>query len=704
MTTKSQKTRSNAATSLLPLFLGILAFFIVVGPRALNPLNIAWLAQGDPATHYLGWVFFRETPWAFPIGLNPNYGIELGSAIIFSDSNPLLAVVSKIFNPYLPETFQYFGFWLLACFCLQSWFGWKLIGLISHDIVIRAIGAGFFTFAPPMLFRLNGHLSLVGHFLITAALYLALTSEPRMRRVAWGTLLVAAAMIHAYMLAMITPIWMADLIARTIRKEIPIRKFALEFGLLSLFVGFSCWQAGYFSIAAGAPAEGFGIYRMNLLSMFDSSGWSHTLNDIPEGEGDYEGFNYLGLGVILLIIFSAPLLVAGRTSFIDAAKTRIHLLLVFSALSIFALSNNIGIGPFNVKNHLPDAAMQAANIFRASGRMFWPVFYSIVFSVIFIVARGYEKRIVKILMGAALIIQILDTHAGWSGIHKKLMQPAAQKWETPLKDPFWKEAAIKYKNVRHIPISAHSANWQTLAAYAGTNRMSTDAVYLARISPAALDESQVKSIKALQQGKFESDSLYILDDISFLTAAINSDEKVDLLARIDGLNVIAPGWRHCNDCRQSLSRDKILDRLPKVHLLDEIPFYRTSTGTYLLGPGWSSPEAWGTWSEGSSSILLIPIPPRDASVITIEAKALVSSLHKSQRLRMKINGASVEDIYITKPSGLYKIKIPDYVRHASHEEYLLLELEFPDAVRPSDIGLGRDSRKLAIGLTGITVH
>jgi hypothetical protein len=64
--------------NLLPLLIGVVAFFLVVGPRALNPLNIAWLGNGDPATHYLGWVFFRQSPWSFPIGLNPSYGLELG--------------------------------------------------------------------------------------------------------------------------------------------------------------------------------------------------------------------------------------------------------------------------------------------------------------------------------------------------------------------------------------------------------------------------------------------------------------------------------------------------------------------------------------------------------------------------------------------------------------------------------------------------
>lgn len=44
--------------NLSPLLLGMLAFYIIIGLRVLDPTNLAWLGEGDPATHYLGWLFF----------------------------------------------------------------------------------------------------------------------------------------------------------------------------------------------------------------------------------------------------------------------------------------------------------------------------------------------------------------------------------------------------------------------------------------------------------------------------------------------------------------------------------------------------------------------------------------------------------------------------------------------------------------------
>ena len=45
------------------------------------------------------------------------------------------------------------------------------------------------------------------------------------------------------------------------------------------------------------------------------------------------------------------------------------------ALTLFAVSNRIAVGPHEFGYALPELALKAANAFRASGRMFWPVFY-----------------------------------------------------------------------------------------------------------------------------------------------------------------------------------------------------------------------------------------------------------------------------------------------------------------------------------------
>src|SRR6185312_11219417 len=72
---------------LVAVVVGGVAFFAIVGPQVLDVTNMLWLAQGqDGYTHYLGWEFFRRSPWTWPLGLNPDYGMQFSSSILFSDS------------------------------------------------------------------------------------------------------------------------------------------------------------------------------------------------------------------------------------------------------------------------------------------------------------------------------------------------------------------------------------------------------------------------------------------------------------------------------------------------------------------------------------------------------------------------------------------------------------------------------------------
>jgi len=155
--------------------------------------------------------------------------------------------------------------------------------------------------------------------------------------------------------------------------------------------------------------------------------------------------------------------------------------------------------------------------------MFWPVFYVTIFAVIYVVVRGHSPRTTLCLLAVALVIQVTDTRAGWAGTGNFLMVPPASA-KTALVDPFWQSAASHYQKVRWVRPQNYSPNWLALADYASSHRLAT--------------------------GKYDVDSLYILDERALLQAAISIDANTDLLAQIDGLNILAPGWKQCADCLQ----------------------------------------------------------------------------------------------------------------------------------------------------------
>ena len=499
----------------IPASLGFVSFLIVMGYKILEPTNIGWLYEGDPAIHYLGWKFFSQSHWQFPIGLNPSFGLGLSNSIVFSDSNPLFAIIFKNFNAYLSNPFQYFGIWILFCLLLQAWFGWKLAFLISNNNYIKIATATLLIFSPPMLARMDGHLSLVAHFLILAAIYLRLTPKSKHRDLHWGILLIMAALIHAYLLAMIAYLWVNDLIAKLLLHYSSIKKLFISAAVTITAVSLTTWQAGYFTIHDGIIAAGYGENRLNLLSPFISNHWSYFFPSISSNIGDGEGFNFLGTGIILLIILLLPyflkckLLLVQYANNINVLTLGVGLFFLF----LFSLSNHIGISTFNFSYPIPHLFEKLANTFRSSGRMFWPVFYCIDLLIIYLISKCYKKNIAIALLIFAALLQVIDTKSGWASTRAKYMAEPISQWNTSLDNPNWDCIAKNSQKILYIPPANNKAYWKEIAYLASNNKIPTDAVFLARIDNKKLIEYQKKSSAALAEGSLDVNTIYLADNI-----------------------------------------------------------------------------------------------------------------------------------------------------------------------------------------------
>jgi len=154
-------------------------------------------------------------------------------------------------------------------------------------------------------------------------------------------------------------------------------------------------------------------------------------------------------------------------------------------------------------------------------------------------------------------------------------------------------------------------------------------------------------------------------------------------------------------CEEQLYR--IADLYPRLSLGERMLANSSGAALVYMGRGWSSSEGWGTWSEGRSAEIVLPIYDIP-KLILFEANTLINSSHTEQRLKISINGIPAASIAFTEPSVVFEVKIPESVKQKSESEFLKIGFEFPDAARPKDIGLGNDSRELALGLVAITVR
>jgi len=116
----------------------------------------------------------------------------------------------------------------------------------------------------------------------------------------------------------------------------------------------------------------------------------------------------------------------------------------------------------------------------------------------------------------------------------------------------------------------------------------------------------------------------------------------------------------------------------------------------FTGFGWSNPESWGVWSDGTKASLILPVPESKVGELVIRGRAYVGNSHPEQRLRMRINGIGAEPITLSSPSS-NAINI-QLTPRMLQRNYLVVEFIFTNPIEPFVLDGSSDRRKLAFGL------
>lgn len=701
---------------LIPICLGILACLMVVGPNTLNP-TVLDLAQGvDPFKDYVGWMFFRNSPWTFPIGLNPTYGLDFSSSIVFSDSIPLMAFVFKAIRFALPETFQYLGIWTLICFVLQAYFAWLLIGLMTQNNWLKFFACAILVFVPPMLWRVNQHTALVAHFMILAAFYLVFLPERTAKQwskgVLWALLLSAAVLTHFSLFVMVAALWGANLVDQIVFSKADrlnqVRNGFLQVICIGPLIAFLMWQAGYFAVSSSSGSlGGYGFFRMNLLSPFDPKGWSYLLRTLPLPSDYGEGYMYFGLGLLLLWPFAIYQFIRNRDIRKIFQKTIFQhgfLIIALVFLALFAISNHIAIGRKEFGFGISDSVYAIASIFRASGRFFWPMFYALNLACIFIILKAYSKRTAIVLLGMGCFLQVVDTSAGWRIMYQQISDPTKNiPHELNLKNAFWDQAAKQYEQVQLVSPQDKAAGWDQIALYAAKHHLSTNAVFFARADIGKLSKAQETFMNSLYGSNWNPKSLYVLQPDVVLPAYFHSNPEADLLVDFDGFAILAPNWKNCKDCPviQENLRDELNQLTKQIVLNKPFGFGKGQLGNrFLIGVGgsWAWPEEWGVWSNGDQAKMILPLPQGSLpKQLKLTVRAFVSPLHPKQEFEVFVDQMPPQVASLSNPeSNTWVINLPPDV---DKKKYLELQFLFKNPASPKDVGgVPGDDRKLGIGL------
>ena len=525
----------------------LIIFHLSYGLQILVPTNISWMmtAMHDWGTHYLGWLYYKNEPWQFPIGGITNYFYPIGTNVGLTDSIPLFAIFFKIFAGILPDNFQYFGIWLFSCHLLAAYFSVRLFLLLKVNHIITFL-AVIFIVANPVLIHRGMHPALCAHWLVLASIYLYCL-DPRIVTAKKNlnyqlVLLFLSALINPYMCLMVFGFTVTLSARLGFFDKILSKKYFFAYNATSIIILLLTWYfVGIVSFNSGEvlSVEGsYGLYSLNLNSLYNSSGWSTYLQGLKQVSWhQYEGFMYLGLGILLLLVllllyFSYSFL-ANRIwktpqefPFQLNKKWLIPLVTMVAVFTLFAITHIVSFNDKVLfKVPLPHIFIKLGETFRASGRFFWIPYYLIIFFAIIAIARIRIHTTAKIsILGIILFIQLKDT---WRLINMYTLSYGA--YHTPLNDNSWQNLMKEYKEIAIYPpfegTYLTKLDYQYFCFLAAKDTKPINTGYVARADYRSMDKYRDSLESSIQNGNLSSTTLYITTaaNLNYFSTSLQSN-------------------------------------------------------------------------------------------------------------------------------------------------------------------------------------
>lgn len=459
-----------------------ICFFFLTYPHPLGFLagNGGYFEVGDQPQHITGWLLFAKDAWRWPLLKTQLIDPPNGAHIALMDSIPLAALFFKPFQALLPENFHYLGLWhllnkvLMACgavFLLRS--------LRQTNILVALAGACLALLMPAAMTRImHTALGTQGLLLVALGLYFRLVeARPFQRRnsIAFMLLNGALLLIHPYLLAMSLTVMLAAAADRTMRYL--DWRGAAEVAFSSLFfVALLAIVLGY----GGNPSDAkdtFRIFSMNMISPFCGGSLSFC-SAVDATNGQYEGLNYLGAGVLLIIAIA--LLRGNAKALLRFIGFHPAFLLMLVGLTVYSLSNHIYLARQEILVYpLFTPLTVLAETFRAPGRFFWLVGFSILFLPLAYAFKTRQTPLMLLALLAAVGLQWADTKTFREQNLALLNMPR------PFDYSVWRSFQPKFSTIRiDVPYGCNERienmkylYFQTVAAQKG---IPISAAYLAR--------------------------------------------------------------------------------------------------------------------------------------------------------------------------------------------------------------------------------
>ncbi|MFO1434311.1 MAG: DUF6311 domain-containing protein [Candidatus Competibacteraceae bacterium] len=706
---------------LIALALSIFYFFSIYNFQFILGTGPQWeWIIDDPAQRLIGWLYYAQDQWRFPLFKVNTLGYPDGTNIIFTDSIPICALIFKIIYKITSWKFNYFGFWFFLCYILQALSSSLLLYILGvRSFLSNACGV-IIALCASILLQLGYQPPLSSHFLIIFSLcfYFILIKQP-FNFLTWSYMvinLIAALLIHAYIFIMVFAIFAATMaeLARHKKLTLPVTTLLSSGVLLFCFV--ILIVAGYidFDSERSSVGGGFGYYSMNILSPFFSYSKGESYTQLLLGPvtvdatgGQYEGANYLGFGILIL---SIAILIFFTKQILAIIRSNLFLTIVLIILLVLALSNKIFIGKIEFFQYsFPHFLANFAQSFRSSGRFFWPIFYIISLGTLAFAWRFLPRTLGMMIFILVAIVQFAETAPMRAG--------EAVRIATVQKPQFTDETLINLINrspsLYFFPSYSCprvSTPWRKytleILQVAAQRAIPSNSIYESRNSKDCSLERKEFPPKFL-----EKDRLYIIrpDFESGVTLINNGFEDA---CSVNNYSIICADF-----LRNAISQEIGTDAKPLKSILPEgeLPYYRLGElielgsdseriiSLGILKQGWSVPEFWGRWTDGNEVTLQFKLtqPPQEDLILLLNGGPYTNEQHPNLTIDVFANTTHVTQwtFHYGSTTPELRVLIPKEVAGAA--SLLNIKLHIQDPESPKNLGLGEDRRLLGIGVNSL---
>jgi general stress protein CsbA len=702
------------------VLVGAMLFCLIFGPGLVLAGADYWRSPfGDMANNLSGEYAIFGAPWGFPPTVTQRLLAPHAVSIVYADAIPWLTLLMKALG--LQRIFNPLGLFLLLSYLLQP----VAMGALLRACGVRrplALFAGcvLALMFPAWLVRQFGHIALGGQWVILLALALSVASArqglTRARVAGFAAVAALATGIHAYHLVPVGACFAAALaseLAQRGPKALPRVVIAgvcvaASIALSALVLGYGIGQG-----QLGGPAA-LGFWSMNLIApilpqasalfgqVWDGGWFTGTID--PNGGQSFEGYNYLGAGILLLVAVAAGLAGAqawrARGAGGEWLKRYGPLIAAMLALYLWA------VGPVGyVAGHLvynlprPTGAIGYwLSGFRCHGRFFWAVGYLLLAAAITQIDRRVGARTLAALAAASLLLQAFDVSQLDVGVHSRYVAPAR----------------LLYPPALAASAAIQGRDWVFYPAWWCDDAPIDDAV-IAQLSLLAV--SQHGSSNSTPTARPQTIACPPAPPPELRQTAAPGDRRITVVL---GHGLVSGGaleaFAERTDCRRFLrglicgaGLDGIAglepvtgpDLIARPLVNDAEIRFDHGPNPAVLASGWPAAEPDGVWSDGLAASIVVQPPPtslHDGLTLQFQATAFPPTPPiAAQHIVLSVGGEMLNTWDVAPAAwATYTLAVPAALVPKAGP--LRIDLQIPEArLRPAD------HRRLGIKVRTLTL-